>query len=262
MMRRTFSLLLLLGALAVFTHAAPAPTDPADLSKMAAADLAELSTLSKELGAELSTLSKELSAQLAANQNGGGTNHLYFYWISVGSRKSATDNQCGQIDGASLVPAELFKKPVRLLLYVQATISLYGASQFKGPQPGELKLGQCRNHGYLHDAHQTMQAQWTPIDLQGPVCEKRCHCQWPAYATKTRLPACTDQPDDPSAGHYCSLCGPNAPGNCGGLSGSACTQSISIWRKPSNEPRIITHHEFAAEERRHFLRVRIPANTI
>ena len=173
-------------------------------------------------------LSEAQEAQLAANQS-----HLYFYWVN----KAA--GQCGEVDAAPYMPKDLFEPSHRLQLlgYVQATIRLFGITS--GPQPGDLKLGRCKDHGFAVDGHQEIGSTWTPMDLQGPVCMKHCKCQWwdtHAFPVSGYKPAaaaglhnCTDVPDDPATGHFCSLCGPSAPGNCGGERG-ACSIGIAIWR--------------------------------
>jgi len=178
-------------------------------------------------GVQEAALSEELEAQLAANQT-----HLYFYWVN----KAA--NQCGEVDAAPFMPKDLFEPShtLQLLEYVQATISLFGIKY--GPQPGDLKLGRCKDHGFAVDAHQEIGSTWTPMDLQGPICMKHCKCQWwdthgsPVSGYKPAAAAglhnCTDVPDDPATGHFCSLCGPSAPGNCDGQPG-ACSIGISIW---------------------------------
>ena len=174
-------------------------------------------------------LSEKLEAQLAANQS-----HLYFYWVN----KAA--DRCGEVDAAPFMPKDLFEPShtLRLLGYVEATISLFGIKS--GPQPGDLKLGRCKDHGFAVDGHQEIGSTWTPMDLQGPICMKHCKCQWwdthgykPPYVSGYKPAAglhnCTDVPDDPATGHFCSLCGPSAPGNCGGERG-ACSIGIAIWR--------------------------------
>jgi hypothetical protein len=174
------------------------------------------------------TLSEELETQLTANQS-----HLYFYWVN----KAA--DRCGEVDAAPYMPKDLFEPSHKLALlgYIEATISLFGVKG--GPQPGDLKLGRCKDHGFAVDGHQEIGSTWTPMDLQGPICMKHCKCQWwdthgnPVSGYKPAAAAglhnCTDVPDDPATGHFCSLCGPSTPGNCGGERG-ACSIGIAIWR--------------------------------
>jgi hypothetical protein len=176
-------------------------------------------------------LSEKLEAQLAANQS-----HLYFYWVNNGRQPA-----CGEVDAAPFMPKDLFEPSHKLALlgYIEAAISLFGVKG--GPQPGDLKLGRCKDHGFVHaypydEPYHTI---WTPMDLQGPICMKRCKCQWwdthtlPVSGYKPAAAAglhnCTDVPDDPATGHFCSLCGPSAPGNCGGETGKPCGIGITIW---------------------------------
>merc|ERR1719460_1019844 len=93
---------------------------------------------------------------------------------------------------------------------------------------GDLKVGRCQDNGFTLRRSLITGAQWTPADIQGPVCKHFCDCQWPGYAPAASLPVCQDVPDDPAKGEFCSLCGPNAPGNCGGA-GGACTQGIAFF---------------------------------
>ena len=192
-----------------------------------------------------------LQAQMAENQaNPAGGNHLYFYWISsdpTHARPGQWGDQCGEIDAATFMPAALFDHPFRLFLYAQATISLYGwqppsAPSIGGPSPGELKIGRCQNHGYPRacgiNCRAPIRAMWTPMDIQGPVCKLRCQCQWQAntgsvYGPAANLPVCQDVPDDPTAGRYCSLCGPNAPGNCPDTRGT-CVQDMDLFLPASS----------------------------
>ena len=168
-------------------------------------------------------------AQLAENTASGDEHHLYFHWVNphpTGFGAPKTGPWCGDIDAARLVPDALFKSPLQLWLYKQATISLYSIPG--GPQAGDLKVGRCQDNGFTLRRSLITGAQWTPADLQGPVCEHLCDCQWPGYAPAAGLSVCQNAPDDPAKGEFCSLCGPNAPGNCGGQ-GGACTQGINLW---------------------------------
>lgn len=223
-----------------------------ELAETASAGVAESSNVLEELDAQLAKIDRvNRACSTAKNQTacyavGSGlctwtaagkceaTKHLYFYWINVAA------NRCGDVDAALpwLMPKELFEPEhkLQLLLYVQVTVKLYDIPG--GPQPGELKLGQCKDHGYPIDGHAIRGALWTPMDLQGPTCRVLCRCQWwdrhqlpnQGYGPAAGLPNCTDVPDDPKAGKFCSLCGPKAPGNCDDQPG-ACSIGVNIWYK-------------------------------
>ena len=169
------------------------------------------------------------ATQLAENTASGDEHHLWFYWVNphpTGFGAPKTGPWCGEIDAARLVPDALFQSPLRLYLYEQATISTYSVPG--GPQAGDLKVGRCQDNGFAMRRSLVNGAQWTPVSLQGPVCKHFCDCQWPGYAPAASLPVCKDVPDDPAKGEFCSLCGPNAPGNCGGGAG-ACSQGIQFY---------------------------------
>jgi hypothetical protein len=169
------------------------------------------------------------ASQLAENTASGDEHHLWFYWVNphpTGFGAPKTGPWCGEIDAARLVPDALFQSPLRLYLYEQATISTYSVPG--GPQAGDLKVGRCQDNGFAMRRSLVNGAQWTPVSLQGPVCKHFCDCQWPGYAPAASLPVCKDVPDDPAKGEFCSLCGPNAPGNCGGGAG-ACSQGIQFY---------------------------------
>lgn len=168
-------------------------------------------------------------AGVAGDTASGDEHHLWFYWVNphpTGFGAPATGPWCGEIDAARLVPDDLFQSPLRLHFYEQATIRLYSIPG--GPQAGELKVGRCQDNGFNVRRSLIAGSQWTPADLQGPVCKHFCDCQWPGYAPAAGLPVCEDVSDDPAKGEFCSLCGPNAPGNCGGR-GGACTQGIAFF---------------------------------
>jgi uncharacterized surface protein with fasciclin (FAS1) repeats len=116
-------------------------------------------------------------------------NHLYFNTING-------NDQCGQVDAAPRIPTALFE-PInadKLKQYVAITIKYYSAS---------LAVGQCKAIGYVKSAGTTY-AGWTNDALMVPICKNQCNCNYPD---------CPDQPDDPSAGTWCSLCGPKFNNN-------------------------------------------------
>ena len=52
---------------------------------------------------------------------------------------------------------------------------------------------------------------WAPHQLMDGVCQDECMCKFggkPGNKVALPLPNCSDHPDDPKAGEFCSLCGP------------------------------------------------------
>ena len=53
---------------------------------------------------------------------------------------------------------------------------------------------------------------WSPAILMDGICAKQCHCSFRNGKTGNRtsllLPPCEDEPDQPAAETWCSLCGP------------------------------------------------------
>lgn len=80
---------------------------------------------------------------------------------------------------------------VELQRYIDITIKLYG--------PQKLELGMCKDLDYTKNLGGRSSAAWTSPELMGPICKLQCGCAYPD---------CPDQPDDPAAGKFCSLCGP------------------------------------------------------
>ena len=158
-------------------------------------------------------------------------NHLFFYFINEGA------NQCGDIDAASFMPASLFEpaNTLELAAYVEATTQLFAVQSGGGLDRTPRvtvrpSLGRCADNGYGRQRPATANVQWTPTELMAPACNLNCNCRWnaqragachgralndPAQARLCSLPVCTDgninhvdfpQTDDPSNGHFCSLC--------------------------------------------------------
>merc|ERR1719198_1064051 len=75
-----------------------------------------------------------------------------------------------------------------------------------------------------------MPRAWCRTPYSKARCGCICTCRRPSACTASPAgsPVCKDVPDDPAKGEFCSLCGPNAPGNCGGH-GGACTQGIAFF---------------------------------
>merc|ERR1711865_1286565 len=115
--------------------------------------------------------------------------------------------QCGQVDAAPRIPAVLFDPSNRAVLkaYEDITIALYRARN--GRENVELELGNCADNHY-NISHGSKKVVWANSALMDPICKAKCHCAFDRSQNKTTLPGCTDTTTDPTAGKWCSLCGP------------------------------------------------------
>ena len=157
---------------------------------------------------------------LQTTVDANGDNHLYFHSINAGG-------DCGHVDAAPYMPAELFEPEniVQLFLYTTFTTSLWVGGQLGSTQ--RVTVGACTNKNNVGGKifkpsvpPSLFTANWFGESgspgapgLMGPVCADRCGCNFqgllvpPKWGGKD-LPACTDKPDDPAKGEFCSLCGP------------------------------------------------------
>jgi uncharacterized surface protein with fasciclin (FAS1) repeats len=128
-------------------------------------------------------------------------NHLFF-------RNVNSKQQCGEVDAAPRMPASLFEphNAAALKRYTDITLKLYGITT--GVK--DLKVGQCKDAGFTAVRARRVFSPWAPSNLMNPICAQQCHCTFASAAlvNSTLLPACKDEPDHPSAGQWCSLCGP------------------------------------------------------
>jgi len=194
---------------------------------------------------EDSTASMHRALQATVDAN--GDHHLYFHSIDPLFR------QCSHVDAAPFMPAALFEPEniVALWTYLTATRSLYTSPN---PRATPLALGECTNvHNVGGDVYKptasTSRVSWFGADtfggpdsgsLMGPVCAANCGCDFQGLGPKD-LPACTDEPDDPSAGEFCSLCGPTTA--CPGCTdGSEVT--IENFRKCPDPSRPAWNEEY------------------
>ena len=113
---------------------------------------------------------------------------------------------CAEVDAASRMPAAIFdpSNAAKLKAYEDLTIALYGDYAYGFKLDLHLELGRCADKGYTKPTLYPFKLPWAPKQLMSAICSKQCKCNFPD---------CPDQPDDPSAGTWCSLCGPkfNAP---------------------------------------------------
>jgi uncharacterized surface protein with fasciclin (FAS1) repeats len=125
-------------------------------------------------------------------------NHLWFRSVQCQQFGNKVC-QCGDVDAAPRMPASLFsRKNARALkAYTDITLKLY-TFPFSNNQT-KLELGRCKDIGYPASAGGRQGIVWAPGALMTGICAQQCHCTYPA---------CPDQPDNPKAGTFCSLCGP------------------------------------------------------
>ena len=110
------------------------------------------------------------------------------------------------------------------------TIALYSYDRLHHGNDVALELGRCAANNYTNAAGKRT-VDWTgwTVDgaIDGPrkplmdgICREKCNCEFAdtrglRKAFPPRLPTCVDEPDDPKAAKWCSLCGPkfNSPIN-------------------------------------------------
>jgi uncharacterized surface protein with fasciclin (FAS1) repeats len=135
-------------------------------------------------------------------------NHLFFRSVQCVTKQPFC--QCGDVDAASRMPASLFlpRNKAALKAYADLTVKLYQYPlNVTTPilfRMSPLEEGRCADVGYSQSGGGRDGITWAPGPLMKGICAKQCHCNYPA---------CPDQPDDPRAGTWCSLCGPkfNSP---------------------------------------------------
>ena len=148
-------------------------------------------------------------------------NHCWFRGIaSFGPVNPGTFSRCGEVDAASRMPAALFepKNAEFLKLYEKLTVAFYKAPF--DPELGKLAVGRCKDIGFTECGSAEQGVVWANAALMDPICASKCNCNFdgpgeksPSTSIFKALPYCKDEPDDPKAAKWCSLCGPkfNAP---------------------------------------------------
>jgi hypothetical protein len=124
-------------------------------------------------------------------------NHLYFRAVTCNPQGC----RCGDVDAAPRMPASLFdpSNARELKRYEDITVKLYKVGFARFGDQYALEVGRCKEIGYREAGGQAQGSVWAPTALMTPICKEQCHCTYPD---------CKDQPDDPKAGKFCSLCGP------------------------------------------------------
>ena len=174
-----------------------------------------------------------------------GTHHLFFRSLDGNSRNP----RCGEVDAAPYMPAAIFepRNILNLAAYAEATVRLYRTPLLDTP----VSLGRCAAVGFDHGGTSGVQGiTWAPNSILSPVCQERCGCRVGSCQVRCprnadgsfngalcdtpacAFPGCTDEPDDPDSGNFCSLCGPTTacPGCVQG------TVSVNLWYPPAGPP--------------------------
>ena len=147
-----------------------------------------------------------------------GVNHLYFRFING-------DYNCAQVDAAPRMPSAIFdtQNAVALEKYIDAVLAHPWSNAL-------IELGTCgaASREYVDVVPLPSRCEkvldpfpgrlsngtidWAPTKLMQPICVDLCDCN---YGSSDPSTDCTDVPDNPLAGKWCSLCGPkfNKPVN-------------------------------------------------
>merc|ERR1711865_371941 len=134
-------------------------------------------------------------------------NHLWFRgWTGGGFNIW----QCGEVDAAPRIPKAMFdpSNAAALKAYEDITIALFATYTLGVKQPLNLELGRCADNNYTYAAG-SQKVDWAPVQLMEGICQVKCNCNFTDARTSTgQLPKCKDEPDDPAAATWGSLCGP------------------------------------------------------
>jgi len=144
-------------------------------------------------------------------------NHLWFRGFTKSDPFGLY--QCGEVDAGPRMPDAIFdpSNAVALKAFELATISLFtfcntstwGGKRTHGcAETPFLELGRCAGKNYTIPGYEPFEmVDWAPHQLMDGVCQEKCMCNFSGNKT-VPLPKCQDQPDNPQANKFCSLCGP------------------------------------------------------
>eukprot|EP01043_Picozoa_sp_COSAG02_P080295 COSAG02_NODE_19012_length_905_cov_1.420596_1_plen_301_part_11 len=160
---------------------------------------------------KISRLSFATALANAVTLDAHGQYHLYFH---AADELVPGFKRCGEVDAAQHMPQSLFAPAnfPALEAYAEATVRLYRVPVLRN----SVSLGRCASIGLTEPGGVVQGIDWTPAALMGPVCAEKCECSFDGVHEAGNLPLCKDRPDDPEAGSWCSLCGPN----------TACTDCV------------------------------------
>jgi len=144
------------------------------------------------------------------------SNHLWFRGFTGGGFNIW---QCGEVDAGPRMPDAIFDGSNRAALqaYEDITLALFSTYPLGSKADGDvnLELGRCADKNYT-SVRASSGVNWAPDQLMDGICAKQCSCDFcrnePSQGfpqcPPSQLPKCADQPDDPAAQKWCSLCGP------------------------------------------------------
>jgi len=137
-------------------------------------------------------------------------NHLWFRATTC-SQDGNNRCRCGEVDAAPRMPASIFlpENAAALQRYIDITVKFYTPGRIWTNDNGwtGLEAGRCQDIDYPNARAGQQSVPWANGALMTPICKEQCHCNFGSYPA-SGFPACKDQPDDPRAGKFCSLCGP------------------------------------------------------
>ena len=153
------------------------------------------------------TINKVLLPPAAPTPAPAPANHLWFRGVTC-MQFANKFCRCGDVDAASRMPASLFdpSNAAALKEYEDITTELF-KYPISSVNLGKLEVGRCKDIGYESSAGGVQGTTWAPPVLMEGICAEKCQCNYSGGGNST-LPGCRDQPDDPKAGQWCSLCGP------------------------------------------------------
>ena len=144
-------------------------------------------------------------------------NHLWFRGFTMTDPFGVY--QCGEVDAGPRMPDDIFRpgnaavlkafEDITVALFTFCNVSTWGGQRIHGcAKTPFLELGRCASKNYTVPGYTPFDTvPWAPHQLMDGVCQKQCMCSFDGNKTAP-LPKCQDQPDDPRAGKFCSLCGP------------------------------------------------------
>jgi uncharacterized surface protein with fasciclin (FAS1) repeats len=167
-----------------------------------------------------------------------GSNHLYFRGFT-----GPDPELCGDVDAAPRLPAAIFEPGnfAALQEYKDITIKLFEVTNGRFEFGVSMEVGRCADlyapggPRWTRPAG-TRKVDWSPAGLMDGICAEKCNCNF-RNGNQTSLPRCIDEPDDPAAMTWCSLCGPkfNQPidinlHGCSQQYGRTCSRRRGVYQ--------------------------------
>ena len=97
--------------------------------------------------------------------------------------------------------------------YQGITLALFGLFPLDAKEDLHMEFGRCANKSCTKLAscgtgrlHPCREVDWAPPQLVDGIYQERCMCNSKDPNMSSSLPKCQDEPDDPRANQWCSLC--------------------------------------------------------